>query len=284
MASQASFVLRVIDTLRRQPLSYALGRFTHVRRLYGTARGLGQRLGFDPSEATGVVLFQGTDVEAMVRSLRARSVYVTPPLPHGIVSEIRRFAAASDCRRQGRPPTFKASDVAGGRLPTGELAVLADVVDADRNEAVRAVVDEPSVIRVASRYLGYTPTRHRARLIWSFVCDASNEVRESEGQTVTYHFDVENYNFVYANYYLTDVDARGGAHTMVVGTHDDKPLAWLLSSARRSDDEILKHYGADRELTLVGAAGFGFIQDSSCYHRALAPIDRARLMLQIRYF
>jgi hypothetical protein len=252
--------------------------------MYGTARGIGQRLGFDPSTVSGRALLPAVDVGAAVRSLRERSVYVAPKLPGGIVAEIHRFAVEGTCRRQERPPTFKVSDVEGGRLPTGELAVLADVLDADRNEAVRAVAMEPSVIDIAARYLGYVPTRRRARLLWSFVCDAAADIREMEGQTVTYHFDVQSYNFIYGNYYLTDVDSRSGAHTMVVGSHRDKPFGWLMGSAKRSDREIEAHYGAAREITLVGPAGFAFIQDSSCYHRALAPIDRSRLMLQIRYF
>ncbi len=284
MASQASFVLGAIRSLQRQPLSYALGRFTGVRRLYGTARGIRQRLGYDPPERTGAALFHGIDVEGAVQLLRKQSVCIAPLIPPEIVSEICRFASTSICRRQERPPTFKLSDVSGGRLPTGELVVLADVLGAEGNEAVRAVAMDPSVIEVAAKYLGYIPTRRRARLIWSFVCDATNEVREKEGQTVTYHFDVESYNFVYGNYYLTDVDARSGAHTMIVGSHDDKPLTWLFGSAKRSDSEIRRHYGVDREMTLVGPAGFAFIQDSSCYHRALAPVERPRLMLQVRYF
>ncbi len=162
--------------------------------------------------------------------------------------------------------------------------MLADVLDSAQNEAVRAVGNEPSVIRAVSRYLGYTPTKKVIRLIWSFVCDADDVVRTREGQTVGYHFDVHSYNFAYANYYLTDVDARSGAHTMIVGSHEDKPLEWLLGSAMRSDAAIRAHYAPAREITLAGPAGFGFLQDSSCYHRALAPIDRRRLMLQVRYF
>ena len=88
----------------------------------------------------------------MAQGLQARSVYIVPLLPDRTsCTEFSRFATTGGCRRQGRPPTFKASDVVGGRLPTGELAVLADVLDADRNEAVLAVIMEPSFIEVASQ-------------------------------------------------------------------------------------------------------------------------------------
>jgi len=276
-----------MNRLRRRPLSYgpyALGRFGLVRRSYGAARGMLQRLGLEKWNQSGPPLVQGIDVRAAVASLREQSFYVVPQLPDEIVSEIRRFATEGLCRRQERPPFFKASDVIDGKLPTGEVAVLADVVGAASNQTIQAVSNERSVVAVIAKYLGYVPTGHHVRLIWSFACDATDEVRLNEGQTVLYHFDVHSYNFAYANYYITDVDARSGAHTMIVGSHTDKPLAWLFGSAMRSDGEIRGHYISDREITLTGPAGFGFIQDSSCYHRALAPVDRARLMLQIRYF
>jgi hypothetical protein len=168
-------------------------------------------------------------------------------------------------------------------LPSGELAVLADVLEAPKSDAVRRVADDPFVLSVLARYMGYVPSRRTIRLIWSFVCDAADETRLSEGQTVAYHFDVESYNFVYANYYLTDVSVRSGAHTMIVGSHDDKPLSWLFGPASRSDADIRAHYAADREIVIEGKAGLGFVQDASCYHRALAPVEHDRLMLQIRY-
>jgi hypothetical protein len=264
-------------------LSYALGRFVVVRRGYGIARGVRDRVTLSAHES-GRSLFSALDVEDAVASLRRTAYFVTPNLPEGVVAEIVEFATHADCRRQERQPVFRVTDVEDGRVPGGEIAVLADVLDAIRNDAVRAVANEPSVVRAVSRYLGYVPKNRVARLIWSFVCDADDSVRQREGQTVAYHFDVQGYNFAYANYYLTDVDARSGAHTMIVGSHEDKPLEWLLGSATRSDAAIRAHYAPAREITLEGPAGFGFLQDSSCYHRALAPIDRRRLMLQVRYF
>jgi hypothetical protein len=139
-------------------------------------------------------------------------------------------------------------------------------------------------LSVVSGYLGYSPSAMTIRLMWSFASDFPPQVRRSAGQTVDYHFDVHSYNFVYANYYLTDTDARSGAHVMVLGSHRDKPFRWLLGSARQPDDAIVRHYGRDREWLIQGPAGYGFIQDSSCYHKALAPLERDRLMLQVRYF
>jgi hypothetical protein len=42
-------------------------------------------------------------------------------------------------------------------------------------------------------------------------------------------------------------------------------------------------YGRDAERVMEGAAGFGFLEDSSCYHKALPPLSGDRLILQLRY-
>ena len=284
MRSQASILVGAASNLRRYPLSYILGRFVTVRHAYGTARHLAQLFSRDDMASRGQPLLHDIDIDAAVTALSEQAVYAPLQLPSDVVSAIHRFAIDGMCRRQERPPVFHAADVQHGRLPSGELVALADVLNADRDEAVSRVANEPSVLAIVARYLGYVPTRKDIRLIWSFVCDASLETRLKEGQTVVYHYDVHSYNFVYANYYITDVDANAGAHTMIVGSHTDKPSSWLLGSSQRSTDEIRAHYSRDREITLTGSAGFGFIQDASCYHRALAPVARNRLMLQIRYF
>lgn len=282
--AQAAAVRRVVQRVRSQHLSYALGRFVAVRRAYGVARGVHDRFRPTIRSEGGRPLFTPFDIDSAVDSLRNTAYYVTPRLPDDVVSAMVGFATDATLRRQGRPPLFKADEVEAGRVPGGEIAVLADVLDAERNEAVQAVANEPTIVAAVSKYLGYAPTNKVIRLIWSFVCEADAPTRVREGQTVGYHFDVHSYNFAYANFYLTDVDERSGAHTMIVGSHVDKPATWLFGSAMRTDDEIRARYAADREIALTGPPGFGFIQDSSCYHRALAPIDRRRLMLQVRYF
>ncbi len=97
-----------------------------------------------------------------------------------------------------------------------------------------------------------------------------------------FHFDVHALNFIYVFFYLTDVDSQSGAHELIPGSHRKKKLAHLLSGARKSDAEIHDYYGG-RSTVISGAAGSGFIEDTSCFHRALPPIARPRLALQIRY-
>lgn len=116
----------------------------------------------------------------------------------------------------------------------------------------------------------------------SLVAEASTAYRESLNQTVMFHYDVHALNFLYIFFYLTDCDRFSGAHEMIPGSHRKKSLRLLMSSARKSDDEIYRLYPACN-LIIEGEKGFGFIEDTSCFHRALPPLKEERITLQIRY-
>jgi hypothetical protein len=104
----------------------------------------------------------------------------------------------------------------------------------------------------------------------------------AQWQTVDYHFDVDGYSFIYANFYITAVDRDSGAHAYIRGSHKHKPWWMLLHSANQADNAVLEYFGKESEVVVEGAAGFGFLEDASCYHKALPPKTRERLMLQIR--
>ena len=140
-----------------------------------------------------------------------------------------------------------------------------------------------SIVSVASAYLGYAPSKASCWLFWSLKNELTNAQRESVYQTIKFHYDVHWYNFFYVNFYLLDTDARSGAHALIRGSHRDKRVRSLLGTAQLSDEQAIRDYGTHRIKTMEGPAGLGFFEDTSCYHKALAPLDRDRLMLQIRY-
>jgi hypothetical protein len=70
---------------------------------------------------------------------------------------------------------------------------------------------------------------------------------------------------------------------MMKRSHDRKPLRMLLGSAHASEESVRKLYGIENEITIEGPAGTGFVQDTSCYHRAAPPTRGDRLMLAVRF-
>ncbi len=66
-------------------------------------------------------------------------------------------------------------------------------------------------------------------------------------------------------------------------SHNQKPLRMRLGSAVASQDAVGARYGIENEITIEGPAGTGFVQDTSCYHRASPPTQGDRLMLAVRF-
>lgn len=238
------------------------------------------------SYPVGSSLFPDLSVADALRGLREDAFYPGLTLPEETVREIRAYADTAPCSAivgEGRRVEFLARERAEAERRSGSKIVLAFFNDcAARCPALARIARDPKVLDIATRYMNKDPDNVDVRLWWSFVSDAPLETRLRSAQTVMYHYDLESWHFVYFSFYLTRCDAESGAHVLVRGSHTDKRLSHLLGSANRSDERILAEYGADRVITLAGEPGYGFVEDSFCYHKALAPLRADRLMLQVR--
>lgn len=285
MRESGSFPARAVRRLRRDRtavLPYALGRFHTVRRAYAFQ----QRLfhGARPQDL-GQSLFPEIDVAQAAESIRGNSVYQPVRLPADAVNELRVLAETAPLRSfdlEGRE--FFYHDVRKGHLPDGTPVTWAHVKNIQQHPLANKIAFDPKALAVMARYFGYTPSRADIWMFWSFAGGLTDDDRRRAGQTIDYHFDVHSWNFAYAAYYLTDTDRNNGAHRMICGSHRNKPLAWLFGSAKQPDTKVETHYGPEKVLTIEGPAGTGFWQDSSCYHKALAPESGVRLLLQVRYY
>ena len=260
-------------------LHYALGRFYCVRA-YSLISGF--RWPPRPHDIHSVSIFKKDLVAPAVRLLHDDGVALGFDLTAGITAGIREYAERSSCRRSGDRRRFSFSEVSKGRLPDGKPVVLGMVDDPRACPEIDRLCADPILLAVASQYLGYRPQQIKPRLYWSFVCIVTREARLAQWQTVDYHFDVDGYSFIYVNFYITPVNRNSGAHAYIRGSHKRKPSRMLLHSANQPDEVVLKHYGNESEVFVEGGAGCGFLEDASCYHKALAPKTRERLMLQIR--
>jgi len=269
----------------RESLPYTFGRFPVVRRLYGGLVGTLQSVGAVPGvrEKTSNAV-SSPPPEVLTAALRSESAYLGLRIEAEHVREIVAACRSATLLHWRTHELFRFEDVRDGRLPDGMPAVIADVLGVESVPAARRVAETPAVLRAIELYTGYRPIGFDLRAVASFAGDLCDETRRFYGQTIDFHFDVHSYNFIYANYYLSDVNADSGAHVMVLGSHDDKPAGWLFGSARRTDTEIADRYASERVRVIDGGPGYGFLQDSSCYHKALPPARADRLMLHIRYY
>ncbi|MBA2674438.1 hypothetical protein [Ramlibacter sp.] len=269
-----------LDTLR-----YAVGRFQTVRRvrrqfkrmtLLVTARSLTRAVQqpvhvepFDPRHA--------------LRALDAESVFTGLKLQPASLAALRGAAAASTRRAHHGNRAELTADELLRNAEAPEPMLMVDYVSPALQALALEVARDPLLLATVSRFLGGPPARIETRINESLVVRADTAYRESRFQTVMFHYDVHDFGFAYVFFYLTDTDADTGAHELMRGTHKGKWLRHLLQSARQEDVEIYNCYGRDRAMVIEGPAGSGFLEDTSCFHRALVPRTGNRLALQIRY-
>jgi hypothetical protein len=271
---------KLVDQGFRETMPYVLGRFRTVRTGYSVIRSLQDRDGIVPLQPS---IFPPLDINAAVKSIRARGIFDEFLLPIEAVNELRTLASRNLLKHRWGEREFHYRDVIGGKLPDNSPAILADVTGAVDDPTVRRISEDPQVLAIVKSYLGYRPKKRDIYYMCSFVCNGLPDERRRRGQTIDFHYDVHSYNFVYANYYVLPVDDTAGPHVMIEGSHNRKPLRWLLGSARQTESVLRHHYTEEKFLTLTGPAGFAFIQDPSCYHKATVPLKKERLLLQVRY-
>jgi hypothetical protein len=197
-------------------IHYAFGRFYCVRRAYGVISGL--RWPASLPDTQPVSIFKRGLEDGAIRSLHADGVALGFDLPAGVVAKIRKYAERSPCRRSGDQREFMFHEVTKGRLADGKPVVLGMVDNPRACPEIDLICVDPTLLTVASQYLGYRPQHVEARLYWSFVCGVTRKDRLAQSQTVDYHFDVDGYSFLYANFYVTSVDKNSGAHAYIRGS------------------------------------------------------------------
>lgn len=260
-----------------------LGRLQSWRvatQLWG--KGRGRLLGAPPWVSSSTV-FDAAQAPRAVADLRAHGFHAGLTLPARLVDQITLHAEQSRCfRLLHDPERFLIGEVTNGRSPQGGIVAVADV-EAPNCPATLQVAGDATLVGIVRAYLGYPPSRVAIRLYWSPTADLSDNERRWNGQTIDYHYDIERTPSLYAYFYLSTVDRRQGAHVVVAGSHGAKPLRLKWASTRQREAVVLERYGGNRVVTLEGDAGFGFLEDPTCFHKVLPPAVSNRLMLQLRY-
>ena len=160
---------------------------------------------------------------------------------------------------------------------------LLKLTNIEVNNLANDISRDKYLLDLASNYIGHI-NKIESKVLWSTVCNATDDWREESGQTITYHYDVHDLNFVYIFFYLTDCNIKSGAHQIIKGSHTKKFLfKHLIGSVKKTENDLRKDFIDDKFITIEGQKGSGFIEDTSCFHRALPPLDKPRLTLQIRY-
>ncbi|MEO1429743.1 MAG: hypothetical protein AAFV71_11895 [Cyanobacteria bacterium J06633_8] len=229
-------------------------------------------------------IFQPIDTEAIAKKLKKDGSWGGLKLPQHILKEILQFTISTECYADSYPNFgFKIFQKNQAEQKCQFRFNQAQYFNTARMcPAIQKLTSDPLLLEIASKYLGTKPIFTGTRLWWIFPVDEAsyNPMRIAS----YFHYDVDDYNSLRFFFYLTDVDINGGSHIYVRGSHKNKKFVNLLSPfKRRSDEEIASYYGEENIVSICGEAGFGFAEDTFCYHKATRPKAKSRLILQIQY-
>lgn len=283
-------VAGVANRVRSGDVAYALGRFRTVRLAYGCLRRGIEAVSLSKTgtrrEPARSSLFAGADATGIVETIRKEAVFVGLNLPRQIVEEIRTFALSEPLHAIYDPngPTFHYSDVRNGIARDGRPMPIGGISKPERCPAVRTVINDPVLLSIVRGYLGHKPRTIKTILDWSFGSAMTDqERRRLKHHVIDYHYDVAGFDFLYASFYINDTDRYSGAHVMIKGSHRAKPWRMLLGSTQADQAAVYRVFGQHNEIVIEGPAGTGFVQDTSCFHRASPPTRGDRLMLAVRF-
>lgn len=231
-------------------------------------------------------LFADIAVEQAVESLKQDGYYLGLHLPPTILQEIIDFVDSANIYARTHPHLkFIYPDKEKIRAEYGDTFVHGCYAKTDfrRLAAIQKLENDPKLLKIAALYLGAKPVHVRTELTWCFV--AERQLYEQMGDAqVLFHYDIDDFRAIKFFFYLTDVDRYSAPHVCVRGSHQKKKLSHQFSLfIGRSDEEICDYYGSENLVTIEGKAGFGFAEDTFCFHRGTPPIHRDRLMLQIEF-
>jgi hypothetical protein len=266
-------------------LIFALGRFPTVRRGYTAVRRTVQKLAPPrlPLDPQPVVDIPGYDLGAIIDTLHRDSIFAGMQISPQMVAGLQSYARTNPLTRWDLAENFMYEDVRNGRLADGRPVVVASVHKPTACPTIAAMMRDPRLYAIASAHLGYAPTAIRPVLFWTFASDLPASERRKVHHANTFHYDVDGFNFLYIQFFGTDIDETTGPHLLMRGTHAMIPMSMLFSSVRQTDEAIMARFGPERAFRLTGKSGLGFVEDTTCFHKALPPHAADRLLLQLVY-
>jgi hypothetical protein len=243
-------------------------------------------------------IFQELDVDRTIKALREDGSCLGIKLPSDSLHELLEFVHSSSCYANGDSELgFSYARKREAEEKYGQSFVRADYFNAALLcPTISELAHDPKILEIASQYLGGKPLYTGSRLWWLFAKrEEDKALLTSEMMLLSlkktpregsyfFHYDLDDYRCLKFFFYLTEVDASGGPHCCVRGSHERKKISHLFSPSRRCpDQDIEEFYGSENIKTICGEPGSGFIEDTFCFHKATIPSTKNRLVLLIQF-
>ena len=266
-------------------LLYILGRFKTIRLFYKNINLAKKKFSDNHIESTNKNYLQiNINNQVILSKLKKEGYYEGLKLNNKIIDDLINLSNKSELISNKSQKKFNnLQEVNNFNKENNRPCCLLNLISPNLNKLANDISRDQIFLDIVGSYLGNI-NKIDTKVQWSPVCNANDEWREYNEQTVTFHYDVHDLNFVYIFFYLTECDRNSGAHELIRGSHLNKKFfKHLIGSAKKKEEDLEQDYSTNDFVVVEGSAGYGFIEDTSCYHRALKPINKSRLCLQFRY-
>jgi hypothetical protein len=283
----ANYCLKNYQCLAREPRVFLMRKFAR----FEIVRDLAAMLLKSPAKALdmgqeGASILGELDASAIAATIETDSCYQGLQLPEDAVRELLKFASSTVGyinRDTKRPWRCKSTKNPGADLPQN-ARVCSYMSNGKLSATIKKIEQDPGILAIAAKFLGARPVHMGSELSWNFPIPG-NPIERREAAQV-FHYDLDDYRFIKFFFYITDVGMSSGPHAYIRGTHKGKKLLHQLIGTRCAsidDEKIVEIYGAENVVNVCGKAGFGFVENATCFHKGTEPTEQPRLMLQLEY-
>lgn len=284
-----SYVARATLEDYRWFLLFLIGRFELLRTVYlfissFKIRFVNQTERLPKTKSCS--LFTNLDANKVVQSLRADGIFAGIILPEQLLNKILHYVHTYDCYAGGKTNMgFKISEKDEiDQICTQPFYTARYYNVSTSCSPIMEVVNDCLIQEIATQYLGNHAQYNGTSLYWTFPLEGTSSDADQQHFS-KFHYDIDDYACLRFCFYLSKVTADSGAHVCILGSHKKKSLLHTLNFFTRiqSEQELVKLYERERFMTLTGDVGFGFIEDTFCFHRGIVPRKQPRLFLQLHF-
>ncbi len=146
---------------------------------------------------------------------------------------------------------------------------------------IKKIETDPLLLEIVGQYWQAEPLHQESQLWWNFPVESTLYERRRAAQM--FHYSGEDCHSLKFSFYLTHVDLCSSPHVCVKGSHVKKKYSHLYQRKGCSYQDITEFYGYKNIVPICGKAGSGFVEDTRCFHKAISPGSKDRLILQVTF-
>lgn len=263
-------------------IRFLFARFYSIRMIYSFLCHLNQ----SRVPPANISLFKCIDIECIVSSLKSNGLYRGLKLPDPILHELLEYAKSNNCYAGGNPLIgFNVNELDSLNKKFREPFYMAEYFNtSEQCPAISKIINDLNLKEIVSLYVGKNYKFTGSSFTWIFPV-AGKSYDSHRQESTNFHYDIDDFSSVRIFFYLTDVTKESGPHVCVKGSHIKKPQhqTLCLSSRKQNTDVITKFYDSENIIQIFGEAGYGFIEDTFCFHKGTVPRCKPRLMLQLHF-